>query len=310
MIETNAVPILKWAGGKQGIATRLVELFPSGFDRYFEPFVGGGSVLFTLRPRKAIVGDANDWLIDTYEAIREDQAEVARILDSLENTKEEFLRVRSVLPRTLPRSRRAAHLIYLNKTCFRGLFRVNRQGQFNVPYGQYNRRYYDPANLQAVAETLGSVEFRRGDFGLCLRDVTERDFVYMDPPYHKLGGYSDFNRYTRDQFRENDQFRLAALCRELDLRGVRWAVSNSNTALIRDLFEGYHLNLVENRREINLDSQSRNITELLITNYTPQAQPAQETLFDEFAPKTLDSVSSTLKYKLPNEPLKSTKRES
>lgn len=280
MIKENVAPILKWAGGKQGIATRLVELFPSDFDRYFEPFVGGGSVLFTLRPQKAVIGDANDWLIDTYKAIREDPAQVARILDGLENTKEEYLRIRSVLPRTLPLFQRAAHLIYLNKTCFRGLFRVNRQGQFNVPYGQYDRRYYDPVNLQAVAEALEHTEVRHGDFELCLHDVTERDFVYMDPPYYKLGGYSDFNRYTRDQFKENDHFRLAALCRELDLKGVRWAVSNSDTTFIRNLFEGYHLNLVKNRREINLNSQSRNIMELMIMNYAPQSRPAQTALFE------------------------------
>lgn len=295
MIDANATPILKWAGGKQGIATRLVALFPADFDRYFEPFVGGGSVLFTLRPQKAVIGDANDWLIDTYEAIRKDPARVATILDGLENTKEEYLKIRSILPQTLPLFRRAAHLIYLNKTCFRGLFRVNKQGQFNVPYGQYNRRYYDPANLQAVSETLANTEVRRGDFELCLHNVTTRDFVYMDPPYYKLGGYSDFNRYTRDQFKENDHFRLAALCRELDLRGVRWAVSNSDTALIRNLFKGYHINLVENRREINLNSQSRSITELMITNYTPQSRVAHETLFDEFTPRTLAPISNTLK---------------
>lgn len=293
MIKENVAPILKWAGGKQSIAARLVELFPSDFDRYFEPFIGGGSVLFTFRPQKAIVGDANDWLIDTYEAIREDSDCVARILDGLENTKEEYLRVRSILPQTLPLFQRAAYLIYLNKTCFRGLFRVNRQGRFNVPYGQYNRRYYDPANLKAVAEALGNVEFRRGDFELCLRDATEGDFVYMDPPYYKLGGYADFNRYTRDQFRENDQVRLAALCRELDLRGVCWAVSNSDTSLIRDLFKGYCLNLIENRREINLKAKSRSITELLITNYTPSSRPTQGALFDKLASKTLDAASSS-----------------
>ena len=189
------------------------------------------------------------------------------------------MKLRGMLPQTLPLFRRAAHLIYLNKTCFRGLFRVNRQGQFNVPYGQYDRRYYDPENLRAVSEALRGVELRRGDFELCLHDVTEKDFVYLDPPYHKLGGYSDFNRYTKDQFRENDHFRLAALCRELDLRSIRWAVSNSDTDLIRELFAGYHLTPIGNRREINLDSRNRNITELLITNYAPQPQPAQEPLF-------------------------------
>lgn len=281
MVKSRVSPILKWAGGKQGISARLVELFPSGFDNYFEPFVGGGSVLFALRPQKAIVGDANGWLMDTYEAVRKEPAKVAEILDGLENTKEEFLRVRQILPGTLPVPARAAHLIYLNKTCFRGLFRVNKLGQFNVPYGQYDRRYYDPSNLRAVSEVLKKVEVRRGDFELCLHDVTARDFVYLDPPYYKLGGYSDFNRYTKDQFREQDHFRLAALCRELDLKGVRWAVSNSNAPFVRHLFEGYRMLPISNRREINLNSRNRNITELLITNYELNTEPLQARLLDQ-----------------------------
>lgn len=257
----------------------MVRFFPNEFECYFEPFVGGGSVLFALRPARAVICDANNWLIDTYEALRDDYAQVACLLDGLENTKEEYLKVRAILPETLPLSQRAAHLIYLNKTCFRGLFRVNRLGQFNVPYGQYNRRYYDPDNLRAAAEVLSGVTIRRGDFELCLHDVTERDFVYMDPPYFRLGGYSDFNRYTKDQFREHDHVRLAAFCRELDLRGVRWAVSNSDTDFIRALFAGYRLTKVENRREINLNSRNRTIKELLITNYTPDVQPEENHLF-------------------------------
>lgn len=280
MIKLRASPVLKWAGGKQGIADHLVKFFPSAFDRYLEPFVGGGSVLFTLQPLKAVISDANEWLIDTYEALRTGHTKVMKTLDGLVNSKEEYMRIRKVHPSTLPLSQRAAQLIYLNKTCFRGLFRVNRRGQFNVPYGQYDRRYYDPDNLRAVAEVLKRVEIRRGDFELCLHDVTPQDFVYLDPPYFKLGGYSDFNRYTKDQFRENDHFRLAAFCRELDLRGVRWAVSNSATDFIRKLFDGYHIITVDNRREINLNSQNRDITELLITNYVPEPRPVQRTLFD------------------------------
>ena len=280
MVKSSPGPILKWAGGKQAIAHRLVRFFPANFDRYFEPFVGGGSVLFELRPGRAIIGDANDWLLDTYEAVREDSGRVAAMLDGMSNTKDEYMKIRRILPDTLPLVERASHLIYLNKTCFRGLFRVNRQGQFNVPYGQYNRRYYDPANLRAVADTLQSVEIRRGDFELCLHDVTARDFVYMDPPYFKLGGYSDFNRYTKDQFRANDQIRLAALCRELDSRGVRWAMSNSDTEFIRQLFEGYNLIVTDNRREINLNPRNRNITELLVTNYPLTPEPVHERLFD------------------------------
>ena len=280
MVKARIQPILKWAGGKQGIASRLVELFPEDFDRYFEPFIGGGSALFALCPERAIIGDANEWLIDTYQAIREAPDEVARILDGLENTKDEYMRIRSILPETLPLVRRSAHLIYLNKTCFRGLFRVNRQGQFNVPYGQYDRRYYDSENLRAVARILENVDIRRGDFELCMHDAGDRDFVYLDPAYYKLGGYSDFNRYTIDQFRKNDHFRLAAFCRELDLRGVRWAISNSNTEFVRQLFEGYHLTEIGNRREINLNSRNRGITELLITNYVPEARVEEARLFE------------------------------
>lgn len=258
---------LKWAGGKQALADILVKQFPSGFATYYEPFLGGGSVLFALQPSQAVVGDMNDWLMDCYEAVRTDTDRVASILDTLVNTKDEYLRIRAIHQSKLDLFRRAAHLIYLNKTCFRGLFRVNRKGQFNVPYGEYDRRYYDPAKLQAVADLLQSVEIRRGDFELILDGVTSEDFVYFDPPYYKLGGYSDFNRYTPLQFREKDHIRLAAVCRELDQSGVRWAVSNSDTSFVRTLFDGYRMAEVQNRREINLQSQNRDITELLITNY-------------------------------------------
>jgi len=267
MLPFSANPVLKWAGGKQGIADQLIRYFPPHFERYFEPFVGGGSVLFALYPPKAVIGDLNNWLLDTYEAIREDAGRVAGLLNGMVNTKEEYLRLRQVPPETQDVFQRAAHLIYLNKTCFRGLFRVNRHGQFNVPYGQYDRRYYDPDNLRAVAAALEGVEVRRCDFEICLSDVAPGDFAYLDPPYYKLGGYSDFNRYTKDQFRQNDHFRLAALCRELDLRGVRWAVSNSDTDFVRELFDGYRVVRIENRREINLNSGDRDVTELLIMNY-------------------------------------------
>jgi DNA adenine methylase len=272
MLFYHTNPILKWAGGKQILAATLVRFFSTQFERYYEPFVGGGSVLFGLCPDKAVIGDLNSWLLDTYQAIRADYGKVARLLDRMVNTKEEYLRIREIDPSTLDLATRAAHLIYLNKTCFRGLFRVNRKGRFNVPYGEYDRRYYDLENLEAAAGALRNVEIRHADFELCLHDVTKGDFVYMDPPYYKLGGFSDFNRYTSGQFRESDHIRLAACCRELDLRGVRWAVSNSDSAFVRSLFAGYRLEQVQNRREINLKSQERNITELLIMNYAERHQ--------------------------------------
>lgn len=276
---TGAKPFVKWAGGKQSISRSLAQVFPPKFGRFYEPFVGGGSVLLTVCPPVAVVSDFNDWLVDCYHAIRDDWQRVASILDTYPNTKNDFIRIRAIDPGQLDLFSRAAQFIYLNKTCFRGLFRVNQKGQFNVPYGEYQRAYYDPVNLARVAVALKRVEFRTGDFELCLHDVSSDDFIYLDPPYYKLGGFSDFNRYTKGQFREQDHFRLAALCRELDGRGVRWAMSNSDTEFVRQLFKGFEIREVTNRREINLRSQERSITELLIANY--ELPKNQLTLFPE-----------------------------
>jgi DNA adenine methylase len=267
MVNSSAKPFIKWAGGKQSLACTLIDFFPKSFNRYYEPFLGGGSVFFGLNPINASLSDENKWLIDTYMALKEDWEQVADYLDKMINTEQEFLRVRSVNPWTLNLFERAAQFIYLNKTCFRGLFRVNGNGGFNVPYGAYNRRYYDPANLKAVAKALADAELKCCDFEFGLYGIKEDDFVYFDPPYYKLGGYSDFNRYTPKQFREKDHFRLAALCRELDNKGIKWAISNSNTEFVKCLFSGFQLHELSARREINLKSQNRTVIELLITNY-------------------------------------------
>jgi DNA adenine methylase len=199
--------------------------------------------------------------------VKKDWKKVAQYLEAMLNTHEEFLRIRAVDPWTLNLFERAAQFIYLNKTCFRGLFRVNGRGRFNVPYGAYNRRYYDAENLEAVANMLADVEIKSGDFEFGIDGINQGDFVYFDPPYYKLGGYSDFNRYTSKQFREKDHFRLSAVCRELDAKSVKWALSNSNTDFVKNLFSGFQIHPISTRREINLDSQNRNIVELLITNY-------------------------------------------
>jgi DNA adenine methylase len=263
----SASPVLKWAGGKQALASQLLPYMPTDFGRYFEPFAGGLSVFLQLQPEKAALSDQNHWLMETYQAIRENCEDVADALERLPNTRRDFLRIRAVDPRALGPAQRAAHLIYLNKTCFRGLFRVNRFGQFNVPYGDYNRRYFDPENLRRVSQRLARANIRCGDFELGLEGITSADFAYLDPPYYKLGGYSDFNRYTSCQFRERDHIRLASVCREFDNRGVRWALTNSDTPLVRALFKGFKIRRILARREINLVSQKRDVVELLVTNY-------------------------------------------
>lgn len=264
---TTAKPFIKWAGGKQALTRQLIQYFPTDFDTYYEPFIGGGSIFFGITAKKAVIADYNTWLIDTYTAIQKNWIEVATILDSLPNDKESYLQIRAMIPETLSFYERAAHFIYLNKTCFRGLFRVNRKGMFNVPYGKYDRRYYNPINLRNASIRLNDTTIRQGDFELNVYGVSPNDFIYFDPPYYKLGGHSDFNRYTDKQFRENDQIRLAALCVELDKNGIRWALSNSNTDFIKRLYDGFNFHVIDARREINLNSKSRNIKEYLITNY-------------------------------------------
>ncbi len=266
--KNNIGPFIKWVGGKQSIADQLLQCFPADFDCLYEPFVGGGSIFMATDWNKAVISDVNSWLIDTYKAIRDDWRSVAELLDEMPNNKSFFLEMRSKHSSDYQTNfERAAAFIYLNKTCFRGLFRVNKLGYFNVPYGEYDRRYYDPSNLKRVSELLKQVDIHQGDFELCLANINSQDFVYFDPPYYKLGGYSDFNRYTADQFKESDHVRLAALCRELDHREIRWAVSNSDTPFTRELFDGYCFTAVSARREINLNSQDRNVGELLFTNY-------------------------------------------
>lgn len=260
-------PFIKWVGGKHSIVANLISFFPKNFETYFEPFLGGGSVFFKLEHQKSVIADENQWLVDTYLALKNDWKLVADHLNKMTNSSQEFLRIRAVNPWTLNLHERAAQFIYLNKTCFRGLFRVNKKGQFNVPYGIYDRRYYDSQNFEAISLALSKAEIKSGDFELCLYGISETDFVYFDPPYYKLGGYSDFNRYTSHQFREKDHFRLAALCRELDSKGIRWAVSNSDTDFVKNLFSGFNIHPISARREINLKSNKRDVVELLITNY-------------------------------------------
>ncbi|QEY31250.1 Dam family site-specific DNA-(adenine-N6)-methyltransferase [Synechococcus sp. RSCCF101] len=266
MSRAQPRPIVKWAGGKQAIAHSIVSCFPSISGTYYEPFLGGASVFMRLRPARAVLNDSNSWLIDTYIAVRENWRAVAAILHELPNTRADYLRIRLESRTCTSPWRRAAYFVYLNKTCFRGLYRVNRQNHFNVPYGAYNRRYFDENNLALVSDSLRSAQLRSTDFECSLAGARPGDVVYFDPPYYKLGGYSDFNRYTSAQFREPDHERLAALCRKLDAMNIRWFVSNSDTDYVRRLFAGYSIRSIANRRDINLVSRRRGVRELLISN--------------------------------------------
>ncbi|MCP9905390.1 Dam family site-specific DNA-(adenine-N6)-methyltransferase [Cyanobium sp. BA5m-10] len=272
-IETpRSSPFLKWAGGKGALLKDLRPLVPAGCSVFFEPFVGGGSFMFEFSEgREYHMYDANNWLIDTYTAVAKNWEYVAEIIDTMPCSRDHFLKVRAVHPDSVESIyEKAANLIYLNKTCFRGLFRVNKKGFFNVPYGNYDRRVYDPELLKACSVALGKIHtISCQDYRRSLASVKPGSFVYLDPPYFKAGGYSDFNRYTASKFELGDQIELAAICNELSERGVKWLLSNSDTTTIKCLYSGYRVVEVDARREINLSSQNRDIKELVIMNYNP-----------------------------------------
>lgn len=269
-----ARPFLKWAGGKRQLVQEITDRFRSAnLGTYYEPFVGGGAVFFTLadqgRIQRAVLNDWNGELVDCYRTVRDFPDDLVAQLQRLEISKEIFLQLRDVLPEELPPCRRAARTIYLNKTCFNGLFRVNKKGKFNVPWGKYkNPKTLDEPNLRACSEVLNRLAaLHNVDFADVVAPAQAGDAVYFDPPYVPLNPTSNFTSYTRDGFTLHDQERLAACFRELVEKGVNVIASNSNTDVVRSLYKGYQLVEVQARRAINSKGDGRGkIAELLIVS--------------------------------------------
>jgi DNA adenine methylase len=258
---------LKWVGGKTRTADVLAALVPEGTKRYVEPFMGSAAVFFALAPEAAVLGDLNEDLAVAFQEIRRDPEAVMAAIDTMPNTEADFLRIRALDVATLPALERAARVVYLNKTCFRGLWRVNRRGQFNVPYGAYDRPLYNRDTLLGAAQALEGAEVRHADFEAILAEAEPGDWVYLDPPYVPAGGYSDFKRYTPGQFREDDHERLVACCRRLDAAGIPFVLTNTDNNAVRSLYDGFHLASVPTRRDVNLDSRRRGSTDLVVSNY-------------------------------------------
>ena len=264
-----AKPILKWAGGKAQLIRELRACLPKHFGRYVEPFLGGGALFFDLGVPGGLVADSNPELINFYEAVRDDPDGLLSVLRHMVISKEEFYRWRAVEPESLDKSVRAARFLYLNKTCYNGLHRVNKRGQFNTPFGgRTDVRIVDSANLRRACAILRTAEMRCADFADVLASTRSGDFVYLDPPYLPLGGYSDFRRYTREFFGAEDHFRLARAFRALSDRGVALLLSNSAHPTIEALYSGFHMVRVKASRYINCRAEGRgHIAELLIANY-------------------------------------------
>lgn len=263
-----AAPFLKWVGGKTALLPELLKHVPARIRRYHEPFVGGGALFFAVRPRRARLSDDNGELIHCYRQVRDD---VYRVLDALARhvyERTHFEAIRALDPQRLDPAERAARLIYLNKTCFNGLWRVNRAGRFNVPFGRYkNPRFADPASLITASQALRGVEIEHAPFEEAIARAAPGDFVYLDPPYDPVSPTAGFASYTATGFGWEDQKRLARACIALNRRGVRFLLSNSATDRVRELYSGFEQRLVRAPRFINSRAEGRGaVDELLVFN--------------------------------------------
>jgi len=298
----TARPFLKWAGGKSQLLPELVRRSPRRIETYYEPFLGGAALFFALSsdaeraPKRAVLNDLNRPLMTTYEAVRDEPAALIDALGGLQNeyarTDEAgraalYYRIRDEHHRE-GRVEVAARIVFLNKTCFNGLFRVNRRGEFNVPFGRYKApRILDREGLLAASAALQRVELRTADFSEACADAGPEDFVYFDPPFHPLSDTSNFTAYTAREFGRAEQIRLKRHVDELTSRGVAVLLSNSPHPWIRGGYEfsGYGIDEVQARRAINSRGDGRGpIGELIVTNYEARITASVNRVIAEVGP--------------------------
>ncbi|MEM9190821.1 MAG: DNA adenine methylase [Myxococcota bacterium] len=274
--ETSAkvLPFLKWAGGKGRLLSQLTPMLPPGVDRrrHVEPFFGGGALFFSRRPTRALVSDVNPALVRTYLAVRDSVDTVIRHLRRLkaDHSVERYYEVRARYNQGLTSdASHAATFIYLNKTCFNGLHRVNRKGEFNVPAGRYkNPKILDGVGLQLASRALQRADVRRASFEALLESAKPGDFVYFDPPYAPVSATANFTSYAREGFGPEEQARLRDVFRELDRRGCKLMLSNSDVPAIRDLYDGFVIDEVAAPRAISCNGSGRSrVAEVVVRNY-------------------------------------------
>lgn len=266
-----ARPFLKWAGGKQRVLTQYRPHFPALIERFHEPFLGSAAVFFALAPARATLADSNEALISCYTMVRDRVEPLVVWLERLqaEHSRERYYECRGRYNSDNPDPvERAALFIYLNHTCYNGLYRVNSRGEFNVPAGRYLRpRISDPAGLRAASAALQGVRLTARRFDACIDEVGRNDFVYIDPPYHRLNAGS-FTSYTAEGFGEAEQRELAVVVDRLHAAGARVMVSNSDTPLIRDLYGAYRIVPIQAARAINSAPGARGpVSEVLVLTY-------------------------------------------
>lgn len=269
----DARPFLKWAGGKSRLIPKYEPHLPpqEAINRYFEPFIGSAALFFHLQPARARLSDCNRKLVEVFEVVRDQVEALIEALQPHENEKAYYYEVRAQNPRELSKVERAARIIYMNRTCYNGLYRENQKGEFNVPFGRYkNPTICDVERLHAASAALQGVELCAGDFADAVAEAGPGDFVYFDPPYVPLNATSSFTSYSRFGFDEEDHRRLAATFHDLSERGCHVMLSNSSAPLVYELYQGrgYQLYPIQARRNINSKADKRGpVKELLIVNY-------------------------------------------
>lgn len=270
-------PFLKWAGGKNQLIPQYLPYFPT-YQNYYEPFVGGGAVFFHLQPKRSLLIDINIELVNVYRCVKDNLEALISLLEEHReaHSPAHYYQVRSNLTTSDDwffqgnNLERAARLIYLNKTCFNGLYRENSKGQFNVPIGSYkNPTIYDPEVLKAASIALSTARIEYGSFDSVLQYAkSSKDFVYFDPPYYPISPTSSFTAYNRYSFNEESQIRLRDVFKTLSDRGVKVMLSNSDCPFVRDLYKDFNIHTIYATRNINCNAEKRGkITEVLVTSY-------------------------------------------
>jgi len=262
-------PFIKWAGGKQQILADLLQRMPKTYKRYFEPFCGSGALFFAINPHDATIADINTELINCYVQVKDNVEELIESLKNHVNSKDYFYSIRGKNPISLTNIERASRFLYLNRTCFNGLYRENQKGQFNVPFGSYkNPDFVQENKLRTSNKALQYTDILGANYSESLKKVAKGDFIYLDPPYFPLGGYSDFKRYNKVFFEKKDHVELSHLFAKLDKAGCYVMLSNSDTEFTRELYGKWVIKTVQARRLINCDATKRGlISEILVTNY-------------------------------------------
>ena len=274
----NPEPVVKWAGGKRQLLDRIIGRAPAQYNHYFEPFLGGGAVLFNLQPPKMTVNDINSALMSLYQRIRTDPEGIIDAVNAIdgalprekEPASEYFYTLRSRYNDLIRKQdyglESDALMLFLNKHCFNGLYRVNAKGEFNVPYNGSTAPSLNEDNIYAVSRMLQGATLLNVDFEQACRDAGRGDFVFLDSPYAPIKADS-FQDYTKEGFHKEDHERLAVLFKDLDKRGCFVMLTNHDTRLIRDLYKDYRIEVVSVRRAINTDASKRRGTEVIVTNY-------------------------------------------